>query len=183
MTSVNDHRELSMNRRPGQKSVPPNVSAGVDTLSRRAVVTMLGLGMLTSIVGCGSGRKSVKTEVFLNVVSYSYQDRPILDIMFNGEDLGVSSPFGSTGTITGVRIPFGVQKLTWRLDGSKDMPRLGETITAKNQLVVREADISSEIRYIGLHLYQDETAELTFSEYIPDLSARGEEIMRKRQGA
>lgn len=143
---------------------------------------MLGLGMLAPMIACGSGRKNVKNEVFLNVVAHSYIDRPIIDIHFNGEDLGVSSPFGGTGTITGVRVPFGVQKLTWRLDGPKGTPRNGETVTAKNQLIVREQDITPDTRYIGLHLYQDETAEITFAQYIPELSARGEEIMRKKRG-
>lgn len=117
----------------------------------------------------------------MNVVAYNFSDRPILDILFNGEDLGVSGPFGLTGTITGVCVQFGVQKLTWRLDGSKDMPRLGETVTAKNHLIVREQDITPDTRYIGLHLYQDETADLTFAEYIPELSARGEEIMYSKK--
>lgn len=148
---------------------------------RRSLLGLLGLGVIAPLVACGRGR--VKTETYLNVVSYNFMDRPILDILFNGEDLGVSSPYGHTGTITAVRVPYGVQKLTWRLDGSKEMARLGETVTAKNQLIVREQDIAPETRYIGLHLYQDETAELTFSEYIPELTARGEEVMRTRQAA
>lgn len=124
----------------------------------------------------------MKAEVFLNVVAYNFLGRPILDILFNGEDLGVAGPFGLTGTITGVRVPFGVQKLTWRLDGSEDMPRLGETVTAKNQLVVREQDITPDTRYIGLHLYPDETAEITFAQFIPELTARGEAMMKKKRG-
>jgi hypothetical protein len=150
--------------------------------TRRKLTGLLGLGLLAPLIACGNGRKSMKTEAVLNVVVHSYIDRPILDILFNGNDLGVSGAFGGTGTITGVRVPFGPQKLTWRLDGAKGMPRLGETVTAKNQLVVREQDIGPDTRYIGLHLYQDETAEISFSEYIPELSTRGEEIMRKKRG-
>lgn len=150
---------------------------------RRSVVGMLGLGLLAPMIACGNKEKKRETEIFLNVVAHSFIDRPILDILFNGEDLGVSSPYGGTGTITGVRVPFGIQKLTWRLDGAKGMPRLGDTVTAKNQLVVREQDIKPDTRYIGLHLYQDETAELTFSTYIPDLTARGEEVMRAKRAS
>lgn len=157
-------------------------SVHVPSATRRVIVGMLGLGMLAPMIACGNGGKKMKKEVVLNVVAHSYIDRPILDILFNGNDLGVCGAFGGTGTITSVRIPLGVQKLTWRLDGARGMPRLGETVTAKNQLIVREQDITADTRYIGLHLYQDETAELTFSEYIPELSTRGEEVMRKKRG-
>lgn len=148
---------------------------------RRSVVGMLGLGLLAPMIACGNREKNIETGIFLNVVAYNFMDRPILDILFNGEDLGVSGPFGLTGTITGVRVPFGIQKLTWRLDGAEGMPRLGDTVTARNQLAVREQDLKPDTRYIGLHLYQDETAELTFSMHIPELTARGKEIMRTKQ--
>lgn len=142
----------------------------------------MGMAMLVPAAFCVKGRNAAKDAVSLDVVVHSYIDRPILDILFNGSDLGIAGAYGGTGTITGVRVPFGVQVLTWRLDGSKDMKRLGETVTARNQLLFREEDITEETRYIGLHLYPDDTAEMEFSAHIPELSTRGEQIMRTKQG-
>lgn len=154
---------------------------GVSAKRRRIVVGMLGLSLLAPIAACGKGKKKIKAEINIAVVAYSYLDRPIFDIIFNGTDLGVSGPFGGTGTITGVQVPLGAQKLSWRLDGPEGMARIGETIKLRNVLLVREGDITAETRYIGLHIYPDETAELTYSEYIPEASARGNEIRRKRR--
>lgn len=60
----------------------------------------------------------------LDVEMFSYIDRAIGDIVFNGMDLGVMNKYGGTGLITGVCIPFGVQTLTWMLDGPKGTPQM-----------------------------------------------------------
>lgn len=156
---------------------------GLVSPSRRTVLRIVGVGVLAPLAACGKGADVMKSEVYLDVVVHSYIDRPILDILFNGTDLGVAGAFGGTGTITGVRIPFGIQRLTWRLDGSKGMERLGETVVAGNRLIVREEDIPADTRYAGLHLYPDATAEVTFDRHIPELSARGAGIMRMTQGS
>ena len=116
-------------------------------------------------------------EAVLNVVMYSNLDRPIHDIIFNGSDLGVATKFGGTGTITGVRSPFGHQTLTWTLGGPEGMARNGEIAKVKNKLAISPEQIPSGTRYIGLHLYLDDTAEVTFAEFIPERTARGEKIL------
>jgi len=65
---------------------------------------------------------------------FSNLDRPIGNIIFNGQDLGVMNRYGTTGLVTGVRIPFGVQTLIWMLDGPQGMPRNGEHVAMKNRL-------------------------------------------------
>lgn len=60
----------------------------------------------------------------LDVEMFSYIDRAIGDIVFNGMDLGVMNKYGGTGLITGACIPFGVQTLTWMLDGPKGTPQM-----------------------------------------------------------
>ncbi len=70
----------------------------------------------------------------LNVVVYSNLDRPIYNIIFNGNDLGVANSYGGTGTITGVRIPFGIQDLRWNLDGPDGTPRNGQLVIVKIML-------------------------------------------------
>jgi hypothetical protein len=108
---------------------------------------------------------------------FSYVDRAIHDIMFNGTDLGVMNRYGGTGTITGVRIPYGVQTLTWVLGGPKGTPRNGEKMEIKNTLVITPEQIPPGTQALGLHLYPDDTAEVTFAEFIPERTARGRKIM------
>jgi hypothetical protein len=123
------------------------------------------------------GEKRMQKETGLNVVMYSYLDRPIHDIIFNGTDLGVMNSYGSTGTITGVRIPFGSQTLTWTLGGPEGMARNGEYMKVKNNIVISPEQIPSGTRcYIGLYLYPDETVEVTFAEFILEGSPRGGDL-------
>lgn len=148
---------------------------------RRMVTKLIGLGMLMPLTACGQGRRGSQTEIVLNVVMYSYVDRVITDIMFNGTDLGVMNRYGTTGTITGVRIPFGVQTLGWTLGGPKGTPRNGEHMQMKDKIVITAEQIPSGARYIGLHLYPDDTAEVTFAESIPESTARGVRIRLARK--
>lgn len=117
----------------------------------------------------------------LDVEMFSYIDRAIGDIVFNGMDLGVMNKYGGTGLITGVCIPFGVQTLTWMLDGPKGTPRNGEKMKIKNTLMIKPEQILPGTRYLGLHLYPDDTAEVTFSESMPEKSTRGREIIADRK--
>ena len=113
----------------------------------------------------------------LNVEMYSYLDRPIHFIVFNGTDLGVMNAYGDTGTIAGVRVPFGVQSLRWTLGGPRGMAGNGEEVFVRNRLVLTPEQIPQGTRYLGLHLYPDNTAEITFSDGIPDRTERGEKII------
>lgn len=148
---------------------------------RRIAMKLIGLGLMMPLAACGQGEKKMQKETGLNVVMYSYVDRVITDIIFNGTDLGVANRYGGTGTITGVRIPFGIQTLTWTLDGPKGTPRNGERVKMKNKLIISPEDIPSGTRYLGLHLYPDDTAEITFAQFIPETTARGEKILLARK--
>ena len=90
-------------------------------------------------------------------------------------------PYGGTGIITEVIVPFGLQKLTWRLDGPKGMARVGELVQLKNRVVINPGDVPSNARYLGIHLYPDDTAEVTFSENLPDRTERGNEILKVKR--
>ncbi|QBE65856.1 hypothetical protein [Pseudoduganella lutea] len=148
---------------------------------RRGMLKFLGLGFLMPLAACNQGEGKPREHIVLNAEMFSYIDRPVFDIFFNGEDLGVMNNYGATGTIVGVRIPFGAQTLSWRLDGPRGMPRNGETVNMKNALVIAPGQIPPHIRYVGIHLYPDDTAEVTFSEGVPERTARGEEILAKRK--
>lgn len=91
---------------------------------RRSVIGLIGFGLMMPLAGCGRGGEKMKKETVLNVVMYSYLDRPIHNIIFNGTGLGLTNSYGGTGTITGVRIPFGVQVLKWTLGGPEGMAKM-----------------------------------------------------------
>ena len=134
--------------------------------------------MTMPLAACG---KTVKKEIWLNVVMNSYVDRNHTNIFFNDTTLGVTTKFGMTGIIVDVRIPFGVQTLRWELDGPVGTPRIGEVVTAKGPLVISPEQIPPGTRYLGIHLYPDDTVEFTFAEGIPELTARGQKILADRK--
>jgi len=150
---------------------------------RRLLMALLAMIVLAPLSGCDAQdyfkRGPMKKQVVLNVVLYSYLGRPIYDIYLNGMDLGVANSFGGTGIISGVPIPLGPQTLTWKLGGPRGMPRNGDVVTAKNHLVLTVDKIPSNARYLGVHVYSDETAEFTFAQYMPELSERGEQIYKE----
>jgi hypothetical protein len=114
----------------------------------------------------------------MNVVVFNYLNRPIFEVMLNHRIDGVAPPIGGGKSIVaGASIPLGVQVLTWRLGGPEGAPRNGETIIAKNPLALSADEIPNESAYLAIHVYPDATAELTFSKYLPDPTARGQEII------
>ncbi|MCC7601122.1 hypothetical protein IGS61_26785 [Janthinobacterium sp. FW305-129] len=145
--------------------------------SRRHVIRVIALGLAIPLVACG---RTVRKYIVLDVVMYSNVDRVITDIIFNDTDLGVMNRFGSTGTIAGVGIPFGIQTLQWTLGGPKGTPRNGEVVTINKQLTISRQQIPEGTRYLGLHIYPDDTAEVTFDKFLPQRTQRGKEYRLKR---
>lgn len=121
-----------------------------------------------------------KEIVHFDVNLKSYLDRPIFDVHLNGVDIGVASGPPHTGNgavMTGVAVPLGPQVLTWRDAGT------GEKLKAANQPVLTQP--SSENRYLGVHIYPDNTVELVPAPYWPERTERGEAInleWEKRHG-
>lgn len=150
-------------------------------LDRRDALSLIGLGLMMPLLACGQGERIMKNEIVLALVMYSYLDRPIYDIIFDGTAIGVANAYGGTGIITAVRIPFGIQTLKWNLDGPEGAARNGELVEMKNQLVISPEQIPPETRYIAIHLYPDFTAEVTFAEFIPERTPRGEKILSARK--
>ena len=154
--------------------------------SRRAITALLALTVIVPIIGCNaqndSKRGFMKKEIALNVVVYNYLDRPIFEVLLNGQlDGGAAALDGGRAISVGVPIPLGQQTLTWRLGGPRGMPRNGETIVARNSLVIAADQISPDTRYMAIHIYPDETAEFTFAQHIPEPTARGAEIFKEAE--
>ena len=109
-----------------------------------------------------------------DVALHSYLDRPIFDVCLNGKDIGVASgqPHrGAGGLMAGVAVPLGPQLVTWRLDGPEGTPRNGETVAAKNQPVLD--NVNSDLHYLGVHIYPDDTVEIIPEMYWPDKTEKG----------
>ena len=113
------------------------------------------------------------TTFNFEVVLFSYLDRPIFDVYLNHTDIGVAGPwpYSGRGAMAGVSVPMGPQKVTWRLDGPKGAPRNGDSVIAQNIPELRM--VPSNAKFLGVHIYTDDTVELIPSEHFPDLSARG----------
>jgi len=155
-------------------------SVNVDSL-RRIAVKVMGSCLMIPLLACGKGEQKMKKETVLALVLYSYLNRPIHDIVFSGTHIGVANAYGGTGIITSVRIPFGRQVLSWTLGGPEGMARNGENVQIKNSMQISREQISAQTRYIGIHLYPDDTAELSFAEFIPERTIRGAKIMAERK--
>ena len=145
-------------------------------ITRRKVLSnMLALGLFVPLFACGEEKQQgslfTKKKIVLDVVLYSYLNRPIFDIHLNGIDLGVANSYGGTGIISGVSIPLGAQTLTWRDAGS------GETFAVKNSLNLSPNQISPSVHYLDIHIYPDRTAEFTLSEHMPETTSRGHHII------
>lgn len=113
-------------------------------------------------------------RVYLNISMVSYLGRPIFDVFMNGTDFGEAPPQGFYGTnaiMLNQAITLGAQKIMWRWADS------GETVTAKNVPVLNE--IPPGVKWLALHIYDDETVELALSKGSPDEleTARGKKII------
>lgn len=112
--------------------------------------------------------------VTLDVVTFNYWNRPILDVFIDGKAGDSSTAYPDTGgkTITGVQLRLGPQQVSWRLDGKKGTPRNGETVVAKNAPELR--DVPSDAVFLGVHVYPDESVELIPSRHYPQPTAKGQ---------
>lgn len=124
-------------------------------------------------------------SITLDVVLFSYLDRPIFDVFISGKAGDSSGVYPETGgsTISGVQLKLGPQKILWTLGGPEGLARNGEVVTAKNQPELKDA--APNAKYVAIHIYPDDTVELFTSKYYPGPSPRGElEIikMRKKNG-
>lgn len=138
-------------------------------LPRRRILFAASIGLLLSAVARARPRK-----VTLDLVFFSYLDRPILDICIGKTDIGVSNayPYTGRGTRVGMTFLTGPHTVSWRLDGPLGTPRNGELVVSRNKPALE--NIPKEAKYLAVHVYPDDTAEFIFTQYFPGLSPRGE---------
>jgi hypothetical protein len=160
-------------------------------VSRRRFCLALAAVSSTGLIGCQAGEttspkecqrmdKDKKDIVYFDVNLKSYLDRPIFDVYLNGRDIGVAGGHphgGNGGLMTGVPVPLGLQVVTWRLDGPEGMPGNGDKVTAVNQPSLLRPD--AKLKYLGVHIYPDNTVELVPEAFWPEASPRGDQINRE----
>lgn len=117
-------------------------------------------------------------SVTLDVVTFNYWSRPILDVFIDGRAGDSSTPYPDTGgkTITGVKLRLGPKRVTWKLDGPRGTPRNGETVAAHNLVELR--NVPKDAVFLAIHIYPDETVELITSRHYPQPTAKGESMAR-----
>ena len=113
-------------------------------------------------------------RVVLDLVVFSYLDRPIFEVNVDGRGDESSGAYPRTGksTTTGVEFTLGPKKVTWRLGGPKGMPRNGDTVQNKNSLELKQ--ILPGAQFLAVHIYPDDTVELLTTIHFPHASPRGE---------
>jgi hypothetical protein len=102
--------------------------------------------------------------IHLNISLFNYLDRPIFDVVMNDTYfMGGSAHgfFGANGMMAMQPIRLGEQIIRWRLDGPQGAPRNGETVNAKNKPMLE--NVSKDVKWLGLHIYPDETVEIALS--------------------
>lgn len=127
--------------------------------------------------------KAKPMKVVLSVVLFNYLDRPIFDVFVDGK-MGFGSdayPATGGGIISGVNFDLGPKKVSWRLDGPPGTPRNGETVSNKNPL--RLDTVVPNARYLGVHIYPDDSVELITSVGLPDMTKRGTDLYEQRKDA
>ena len=117
----------------------------------------------------------MKKTIGLNLTTRNYTNRTIFYINLNGRTSALAPAYGG-GNGTQIDVAFdlgGPQTLKWRDAGT------GVTTTAKNPLYIREEDMPKGVRYLCIHIYPDETAELTFTVHLPPPTPRGAAILKE----
>jgi len=138
----------------------------------RASFLLAAFSLSSCKVDENTNDSKMKNQLIMDVVVFNYTHIPIFEVLLNDRVDGAAPPFGGGNAIVvGVIIPLGDQSLTWRDAGS------GKTFFAKNKLSINPGEMPKENNYIGIHIYSDETAELTFSSRLPEPTLRGRKIL------
>lgn len=153
---------------------------------RQFVRPIAAMVLLSPLFGCAAGGSKEKRMVELTFGVINYTNRMIFDVALNGHGWGGAAPYnGGVGAMLFTPLELGgPQTLTWRLDGPRGMPGNGDTVTAKNQLYIREEDIPRAAKsapHICIHIYPDQTAEITYtSGATPQPTERGLAILKEQ---
>ena len=106
--------------------------------------------------------------VMMDIVVFNYWPRPVNDVFINkhfaglAEASGPGDDVGGGGMVAGVPVTPGKQVVKWMLDGPRNAPRLGETVTASFDLPTIPMGHSTLV----INIYPDGTVFLETGKYI-----------------
>jgi len=132
-----------------------------------ALLTAIPLG-LAGCAGIGpNATYYMGTTSFHYPLSYSSYM-----VKLNGAEIG--GGFGKSTNVAPIKVGF--QNVTWKDTNT------GELHTAKNQLVVSKEQLKGK-KYLALHIYPDDTVEITTSNDLPDPTEKGLAWLEKQERA
>ena len=123
-------------------------------------ILLLPIGLILGIAGCANMPFSTYN---MTTTSFNYDPRySDYNLQLNG--VGIGGGFGRA-TATGV-IKVGPQIITWKDTAS------GQRHKATNEVVIHRDQLKGK-KYIALHIYPDDTVEVTTSNDWPDPTEKG----------
>ncbi|WP_445406595.1 hypothetical protein [Acinetobacter seifertii] len=125
---------------------------------------LLIFGLIFSLVGC----VSLGSNATYNMAATSFHYDPSYNIyMFELNDNEIG-----TGGMNTSPIKTGAQIVTWKNANT------GEKHTAKNQVIITKEQLKGK-KYLAVHIYPDDTVEITTSNNWPDPTEKGMKWMHE----
>ncbi|AZC06507.1 MULTISPECIES: hypothetical protein [Acinetobacter] len=119
------------------------------------------LGLIFSLVGCVS--LGPNATYYMGTTSFNYD--PSYNsymVKMNGSEIG--GGFGNATLTSSIKV--GEQVITWKNAST------GEKHTAKNQVTITKEQLKGK-KYLAVHLYPDDTVEITISNNWPMPTEKG----------
>ena len=132
---------------------------------------ILPLGLLLNLSACADLGIDPNATYYMTTTSFPYDLRynPYM-IELNGNT--IAGGFGKSTMVSPIKV--GPQTVTW-----KDT-QTGEIHTAANQLVINKEQLKNK-KYLALHIYPDDTVEVTTSDDLPDPTEKGLAWLEKQE--
>ena len=121
---------------------------------------LLPISLVFSVTGCaGIGPNAT---YYMGTTSFHYDPSysPYM-VKLNGSEIG-----GGGGGMNTSPVKIGPQEITWEESNSYKLHQ------AKNQVTLAEEDLN-EMKYLAVHLYPDDTVEITTSNNWPNPTEKG----------
>ena len=122
---------------------------------------LMPIGLVVSVAGCaGIGPNAT---YYMGTVSFNYNPTyASYMVKLNGSEIG--GGYGKSVNTSAVKL--GPQVITWGESNSKKQHQ------AKNQVTLTKEDLQG-MKYLAVHLYPDDTVEITTSNAWPDTTEKG----------
>ena len=123
---------------------------------------LLPIGLVVSAAGCaGIGPNAT---YYMGTTSFKY-DPTYVSYMVELNGIEIGGGFGSGMNTSAVKL--GPQVITWGESNSKKQHQ------AKNQVTLTKEDLKG-MKYLAVHLYPDDTVEITTSNNWPNPTTKGD---------